>query len=138
MSAGTYNTKQRALILSVLTNNKGVDLTCEEIADMLKCNGTPVGKATLYRYLDKLTVSGEVRKVLSIDGKSATFQLIDKTLSCQNHMHLKCTGCGKLQHLSCEFMYEVNEHIFKHHQFTIDNTQTVILGLCDKCKESGA
>ncbi len=137
MNGNTYNTKQRALILELLINNKGVGLTCEEIADKLKENGTPVGKSTLYRYLEKLINSGDVRKDISLDGKSATFQFVDKAMSCHNHMHLKCTSCGKIAHLSCDFMESVSAHIFDHHQFTVNNTQTVILGLCNDCLGKG-
>lgn len=137
MNGNTYNTKQRALILELLINNKGIGLTCEEIGDKLKENGTPVGKSTLYRYLEKLVSSGEMRKDLSVDGKSAIFHYVDKSMSCHNHMHLKCTSCGKIEHLSCQFMDTVNEHIFEHHKFTINNTKTVLIGVCADCCKNG-
>ncbi|MBQ8504104.1 MAG: transcriptional repressor [Clostridia bacterium] len=134
MSGSTYNTKQKQLIKSVMTDNKDKQLTCEEIADLLKNMGTPVGKTTVYRFLEKLTENGEVRKFIGINGKSTSFQLIDKELKCEEHLHLRCTECGKLFHLGCEFMNGVGEHIQKHHRFRIDNSKTVILGLCENCQ----
>lgn len=133
MANSTYNTKQKQLIKQILTENKEKQLTCEEISDLLKQEGTPVGKTTVYRFLEKLSQSGEVRKLSHTKGKSTTFQYIDKELNCEAHLHLRCSECGKLFHLGCEFMNGVGEHIKKHHRFKIDNSKTVILGLCENC-----
>lgn len=129
----TYNTKQKQLISQILTDNMSKDLTCDEIADILKKNGTPVGKATLYRFLENLSQKGLVRKTVSAGTKSATFQLVDKEMCCDSHLHLKCTECGKLIHLGCDFMNGVSSHLLEHHKFKIDNSQTVILGVCENC-----
>lgn len=137
MSKSVYNTKQKQIIYDFLLENKDRLLTCDEIAYALKNSGTPVGKATLYRYLDSLISIGEVRKISEGDKKGAAYQLLNKELNCKSHMHLKCTECGELQHLSCEFMNAVGEHILSHHNFTIDNAKTVIYGICDKCCERG-
>ena len=46
---------------------------------------------------------------------------------------LKCLGCGKLFHVECDYLDQVQAHIYAHHQFTIDNTKTVLYGLCAGC-----
>lgn len=131
----SYNTKQKQLIRKIMTKNNSRQFTCEEISDLLKKEGTPVGKATLYRFLDKLSETGEVRKFVEPGSKSARFQYIDSQLNCQEHLHMRCIQCGMLFHLGCEFMHGVGEHIQKHHNFKIDNSKTVILGLCEKCSK---
>ena len=131
MRTDTYNTKQKQLIYDLMKNNSEVQFSCEEISYLLKQKGTPVGKTTVYRYLDKLCADGIVRKFS--DTKSATFQFVDSELCCEEHMHLKCTSCGKFTHLGCEFMSSVEKHIMEHHNFKIDNSKTVILGVCEKC-----
>ena len=133
MSGSTYNTKQKRSILQLLENNKERQFSCEELTEELKKTGTPVGKTTVYRYLDSLVKSGQVRKYSDTDSKIAFFQYIDKQLNCQEHMHLRCTRCGELVHLGCDFMCEVGEHILKHHNFRVDNSKTVILGVCENC-----
>ena len=138
MSKIRYNTKQKQLIYDYLLLNKDKLLSCDEISDALKKSGTPVGKATLYRFLDSLVSTGEVRKIIDNDKKSASYQLLDKEMNCHGHMHLKCLGCGELKHLGCDFMSSVGEHIFEHHQFTIDNSKTLIYGFCADCREKGA
>ena len=99
--------------------------------DYLKQKGTPVSKPTAYRYLGKLCEKGVLRKFS--DSKSAAFQYIDSENSCHEHMHLKCLNCGEFIHLGCDFMSKVDKHIFEHHNFKVDNSKTVILGLCEKC-----
>lgn len=137
MSKVTYNTKQKQIIYSFLSENSGELLTCDEIYDSLKKQSNPVGKATLYRFLDILVSSGDARKVIDDNKKCAAYQLLDKELNCDGHMHLKCTGCGSLVHLGCDFMHLVGEHILKHHEFRIDNSKTLIYGLCSKCSGKG-
>lgn len=132
-----YNTKQKQIILDCLMSNSHKLMTCDEISDALKESGTPVGKATLYRFLDSLVLSGDARKLSDDSKKSAAYQLIDKEMDCHSHMHLKCTVCGALIHLGCDFMSDVGEHIFKHHNFIIDNSKTLIYGTCSACSVKG-
>lgn len=135
MSKVTYNTRQKQIIYEFLSNNSDVFMSCDEILDRLKMLGSPVGKATLYRFLDNLVSSGDARKVVDDGKKSAAYRLIDKSMNCDGHMHLKCTGCGCLVHLGCDFMSSVGQHILEHHQFKIDNSKTMIYGLCADCSE---
>lgn len=136
MERTSYNTKQRNLILSFLKSNKDKQLTCDEITSLINFSGSTVGKTTVYRYLIKLSESGEVRRIIDTEDKTARFQYIDKELHCHSHMHLKCISCGEFVHLSCDFMNGVNEHISKHHNFTVDNSKTVIYGICRNCSET--
>lgn len=131
----TYNTKQKKTIEAFLKENVKEQFTCEEISDTLKKRGTPVGKTTVYRYIEKLVHEGKVHKITGGISKSAQFQYIDEGMECHRHMHLKCLKCGEFIHLGCEFLTEVNEHIYEHHRFRVDNSKTVLYGLCDKCSE---
>ncbi len=137
MNKTTYNTKQKKIIYDFLSQNNDRLLTCDEIFDGLKEKCTPVGKATLYRFLDMLVSSGDARKIIDDTRKSAAYQLLNKEMNCDGHMHLKCTSCGSLVHLGCEFMHSVGDHILKHHNFSIDNSKTLIYGLCSKCNGKG-
>ena len=137
MSKTKYNTKQKQLIYDYLVANRDKLQSCDEISDSLKTSGTPVGKATLYRFLDSLVSSGDARKIVDDGKKGAAYQLLDKDMNCHGHMHLKCSNCGSIIHLGCEFMNSVGEHILEHHQFKIDNSKTFIYGLCCECSEKG-
>lgn len=132
--ASTYNTKQKQLILSLLSENHDKQFTCEEIAEMLKSNGTPVGKSTVYRYLIKMQSEGKVRKFTE-NSKSAFFRFVENTEECSGHLHLKCLSCGDFVHLSCTLMDDVSSHLIKDHHFRIDNSKTVLYGLCENCSK---
>lgn len=128
-----YNTSQKEKLMDFLISNSEKHTSVQEISAYLRSEGTPVGTATIYRQLDRLVESGTVRKFI-IDGKtSACYQYIDDTRECKEHFHLKCLRCGKLIHLSCGQLKDINSHIAEHHGFIIDPSQTVFYGKCADC-----
>lgn len=129
--SSTYRTKQGRLVLECFINNKGKHLTIDDICSYLKENGTPVGKTTVYRQVQKLSDEGSVTRY-SVDNESgACFQYSGE--GCKMHFHLKCNKCNKLFHASCDYIESVEQHIFSHHGFTVDNSRTVFYGVCQDC-----
>lgn len=133
MADNGYKTKQRALILECMKLNKEKALTVDEICEELKKADVSVGRTTVYRYVDSLQKNGSVRRFSEEKGKSATYQYVESHSLCQEHLHMKCTNCGKLVHLSCDFMSGVCSHLYEHHRFRVDNSKTTIFGICDSC-----
>lgn len=133
MSETGYKTKQKAVILDCLKNNSDREFTVDGLVELLKSESFAVGRTTVYRYLDYLVKNGDVRKFVSDSTRQATFQYIEHKHECEEHMHLKCIKCGKLIHLSCDFMNGVSEHILSHHNFRLDNAKTTLLGICEDC-----
>lgn len=134
MSDTLYKTKQRENVCDFLKSNPSRSFTVDELYEELKKTETVVGKTTVYRCLDNLVASGKVRKFVSHRGESASYQFVGNHSECAEHFHLKCTECGELIHLSCDYMKEIDKHILGHHDFYVDNTKTVLYGLCGKCK----
>lgn len=132
----SYNTKQGGMILSLLQKQPGKHFTADEIINELAKDGRSVGKATVYRHLDKLIKQGLVRKYIAEEGQSACFEFIDESGNCESHYHLKCSRCGRLLHVECSYLDEVAHHIFEHHGFVISPEKTVLYGMCDKCREA--
>ncbi len=133
--AGEYKTRQREQILAFLMQCGDRHLSAEEVAAHMKEQGNPVGKSTVYRYLDKLVEQGLVRKYYLQAGQGACYQYWEDGKSCREHFHLKCTGCGKLIHVECNYLDEVALHLLEHHGFSVDNTKTVLYGFCKECME---
>lgn len=131
-----YNTKQKERVTSVLKEANGAHLTAEEIVRALEKQGVSVGKTTVYRQLERLIEQGTVRKFFVEEGVSACFQYVSNDAHCHNHYHLKCSVCGKLLHVDCDFLDEVGTHIFAHHGFRISNEKTVLYGVCADCREA--
>lgn len=135
MPNNEYQTKQKQSVLQCLRENSERALTADELTALVHNRGTQVGKTTVYRCLDKLVQSGLVRRFSAGRGQSATFQLMEHHQHCSEHLHLKCTGCGKFIHLECGVMDGVNEHVLEHHGFLIDNQKSLLFGLCSDCLE---
>lgn len=128
----SYKTKQRALVEGVLRENAGRHLTAEEVVDILALGGSPVGRTTVYRCLERLIEEGSVQKYAAAAGESACYQYLADD-GCHEHFHLKCTGCGRLIHIECKHIGELSRHIASEHGFKVDKLKTVLYGLCEEC-----
>ena len=126
-----YNTKQQECVLECLKKNNGKHMTADEIYIVLRQQGNPVGKTTVYRHLEKLTNEGVIRRFTIGDNTSACYQLTDS--HCSEHYHLKCSGCGRLIHIECDYLDELAEHLLKEHSFVLDRCKTVLYGKCSEC-----
>jgi Fur family ferric uptake transcriptional regulator len=126
-----YKTKQREIILKFLQENSNTHINADELAEHLRANGNPVGKSTIYRYLDRLCSESIVRKFITPDGKGSCYQLIQE--DCHYHYHFKCLDCGRLLHIRCSDLDNVSSHILNEHGFTVDLSQTIIYGHCAEC-----
>lgn len=130
-----YKTKQRMAILEFLKRNENAHVTAAMISDHLDQTGTHVGVATIYRHLDRLLESGEVRKY-TVDGTtSACYQYARSDGQCREHFHLKCEKCGRLIHLECSHAMQTFDHLLEDHGFAVDLYRTVFYGQCRECRE---
>ena len=130
-----YKTKQRELILEYMKKCPLPHVTAGDIVLHLKSEGASVGLATVYRQLDRMVESGLVRKFL-LDG-GACYQYVGEDHECREHFHLKCLSCGELLHVDCDFLSTLAPHVLEHHGFDVDNSRTVMYGLCSECREGG-
>ena len=136
MTDSGYKTKQKSVILDFLKKNCDREFTVDGLVELLKAQSVTVGRTTVYRYLDYLVRSGDVRKFVSDKTRQATFQYVEHKHECEEHMHLKCMKCGKLIHLECDFMDEISEHIMDHHGFSLICESSVLYGVCKECKNA--
>lgn len=129
-----YNTKQKTIIIDMLKNNKDRHLTADEMLKILDEMHSPVGKATLYRFLDVLVSTGDLRKYINLDGEKACYQYIEEG-ECHSHYHLKCIECGELIHMDCNHLDKIQAHVLEEHGFDVDPARIVLYGTCSKCRE---
>ena len=123
-----YNTRALSLVLDCLKANEGTPLSAEEITEKLLSRGEQIGKTTVYRNLEKL-----LKKELI-----GSYKNDNTTRYCfcgerDEHIHIICQGCGKLSHLECSHIRELEGHIASSHGFTLDRGKTVLYGLCGEC-----
>lgn len=130
-----YRTKQREIILDYLKKCQNGHVTIDEVTNHLKDEGNKVGRTTIYRYMEKLTSEGLLRKYYIEEGMGACYQYQTEDSACNSHFHLKCTKCGSLFHVDCDFLSHIEEHVYEHHHFKVDNSKTVLYGICENCSK---
>ncbi|MBR2529276.1 MAG: transcriptional repressor [Blautia sp.] len=130
-----YKTKQRKILIDYLETVPGVHITASDVCEYFRGQGSPIGQSTIYRQLESLVDEGILNKYI-IDGNSpACFEYVEedrheKACIC---FHCKCEKCGKLIHLHCDEMEEIQVHLFEKHSFKLDPVRTVFYGLCEEC-----
>ncbi len=132
MDNKSYNTKQRSQLLDYLANHKE---KCFSAKELIKNEEIKLGEATIYRTLAKFVGDGTVKKFISPGSDGALYQYNSDTDECSSHFHLKCIACGELIHMECAMMQEITDHVRLHHGFVIDNSKSVLYGLCTICSE---
>lgn len=138
MASTTYKTKQKTRIMEVLMAHEGRHMTASEVYEELRASGEKIGLTTVYRSLDRLVESGSVRKYTIPDSKSACFEYTrDGSDVPAGEYHCKCLGCGKLIHIHCDQVADLEKHMSEEHGFSIDPGRTVFYGLCSACRERG-
>ncbi len=130
----SYNTRQKEAVLSYLSERRGRHVTAAEIVAHFK-NGA-IGRTTVYRLLDKLTMDGSIRRYTTDGVSGACYQFADGHDGCHNHLHLKCEGCGELVHLECGALDSLERHMLDEHAFKINPLKTVLYGQCDSCSKT--
>ncbi len=136
---GKYRTKQYDELLSYIRTIPGKHFTVNDIHLHFASRGRSIGTATLYRQLDRMVEEGAVNKYI-IDAKSAAcyeYVAHDDQKQQDSHYHFRCKVCGKLMHISCHHIHEMQEHFLQDHHFQIDPMRTVFYGTCEGCLSSG-
>ena len=131
-----YSTEKRTKILEYLSRHKDDAVSVKEIENHIKEDtGTDINVTTIYRYLDKLEKDGKLLKHVGEGGVKATYQFIESSEKCHNHLHMKCTGCGRIYHMDCSFMTDFQKHIYEHHKFLLECKTSMLYGMCHDCSE---
>lgn len=126
-----YHTQQRKLLIDFLQKNCDEAFTIEEIIRSI--GETEISQSTAYRLITKLTVDGIVKRSVRETSRSFVYQYVNNE-KCEGHLHMKCTGCGKVYHLDSGITSTIQNGIRNSTNFEIDS-HTVLLGKCNMCKE---
>ena len=130
-----YKTKQRDILLKYLQKSTG-HITAGDVCEYFKEQGSSIGQSTVYRQLESLVDEGIINKYI-IDGTSpACFEYIGDTCHTDDSVcfHCKCEKCGKLIHMHCDELEEIQHHLYEEHHFKINPMRTVFYGVCEDCQ----
>lgn len=132
----TYQTQQRKILLNFLVSASDRQFTIEEIIEGLNKDGRNIAQSSVYRLMKKLVEEGVVRRHSKGDSRQYVYQIIESK-ECHTHLHLQCTECGKLVHLSHEATKEARQWMKGATGFDLDQEKTYLYGKCVDCKKSG-
>lgn len=130
-----YKTKQREMLLGYFETVPGIHVTAADVCGYFNAQGASIGQSTVYRQLENLVDEGIIKKYI-IDGNSpACFEYVepDGQNDIETCFHCKCEKCGKLFHLHCDELNEMQLHLLMEHHFRLNSVRTVFYGLCEQC-----
>lgn len=131
-----YQTEQKKILLAYMKAHSEETFTIEELCERLKeepavlC--TP-GKSTIYRIMPKLVEEGLVKRLVKEGSRKFLYQMVCGE-HCENHLHMKCSVCGKLYHMEDTESEELLLKVMKKHHFRIDEGMTILFGHCEGCQ----
>lgn len=133
-----YRTRQREELLEYLETVPGVHITVNDVCEYFRSIGRPIGTTTVYRQMESLVDEGLLGKYI-IDGMTpACFEYMPEHANETQHatcFHCKCDRCGKLIHLHCGELEEIQHHLLEEHGFRLNPRRTVFYGICETCAE---
>lgn len=133
----TYNTQQKKELMDFLKKHPERAYTIDEIAAEMKADpdfANPPGKSTIYRLMPGLAGENMVKCFSGGRGTKASYQIMGGE-SCHFHIHLKCTSCGRLLHMSDEASRTISDSLLQSSGFRLDMGRTTLFGLCKGCLE---
>lgn len=128
---GHYKTKQQDAVQGFFAERPERCFTVDEVHAHLAGLGMDVGKTTVYRAITRLCEESALRRyAFSGRGEASCYQ---HNACKDNHLHIRCEGCGELAHMDCQEVEEFCRHIASHHGFQLSEGKTVLVGLCQEC-----
>ena len=94
-----YKTEQRKILLDFFDRNRDKVFSAQQIAKQLE--QFDISLSAVYRNLSALEQAGKVKRQTKIGSREVYYQFVD-CASCQEHIHISCTKCGKIVHLKEE------------------------------------
>ena len=123
-----YDTLHRKEVLSFFIEHECNSFSVDDIESYLP----DIAKSTLYRVIGKLVDEGCLKKCQS-SSRTCLYQYNDKD-RCPYHMHIRCTRCGKVEHLSDIDSNAIKSLVEKDLNFSVSNS-TTLEGLCRECQK---
>lgn len=129
MDENRRNTKQKQIISSVFYSL--YHPTANEVYEEVKKVCPQIGRATVYRFLNRLTLDGEISRIV-LDENVVVY---DKNVI--GHAHFFCKKCGKI--FDVPFTEEIKDFTDKikiTDEYCVENVGFFFTGLCSKCKNN--
>ena len=130
-AAGERVTRQRLLVADTLAR-AGRQLTASEIYDRVRAVERSLGRATVFRTLDRLVEAGVARR-LELEGHVYAYVACEP----EHHHHLSCTVCGRVAEIPESWVQAIARRAEADLGFEIDDGRVDFYGRCSRCRPAG-
>ena len=126
------NTRPRRLIAEKLVElaRSGADFTTDDLWQELRQSEPHLGRATVYRSIEKLVSLGLLNRVEFADG-THHYRVCGEQ---HHHHHLTCTQCHRVVEVDICLPYEQLASIGSSTDFTIEGHSLALFGVCGMCR----
>ena len=128
---GVRLTRQRQILLELI-DQTGQHLDAESLFEMAKQRDPKINRVTVYRTLKMLKAGGLVDELdlMHHDGDQHYYETRLK----QEHAHVICLRCGKIEEFFGDLLQEMRDQIESHFGFKIVLARTEVGGYCSHCQ----
>ena len=124
---GVRLTPQRLAIATALAQT-GKETSAQELYDRVRKKHAYIGRATVFRSLDRLVSAGLAQR-LERPGHVSAYVWCEPG----HHHHLICTTCRTVEDLGEESVAPLIESIARHRGFRVDHATLDFYGECRNC-----
>lgn len=125
-----YMTKQRRVLLSFFESHPDEIFSALQIVQQL--DEDIISISAVYRNLTALEEDGLLRRHAKSGAREVYYQYVACD-HCKGRIHLSCTKCDKLFHISPDHQRQLFAQMFQLEGFYLDAEATVLYGICPQC-----
>jgi len=127
-AAGERVTQQRLVVADALTR-AGRQLTAAELYEIVRETQPSLGRATVFRTVERLVDAGVARR-LELDGHVYAYVACEP----EHHHHLACTQCGRVEEIPESWVKPIAARAAERLGFEIDDARVDFYGRCSDCR----
>lgn len=120
------NTIQLSLVLEAV-RQLNCHATAAQIYEVIVSGHPHISRGTVYRNLNRLAATGEIRKI-ETPGGPERFEC-----RCEEHYHARCIRCGQIFDVEMDYLIDLETGIRDAHGFEISGHDIMFRGTCPLC-----
>lgn len=121
-------TIQCALVLETVKKlNRHV--TADEVFYEITKEHPNIGRGTVYRNLQRLCETGELRKIEVPEGADCYDRILTP------HYHIRCSVCGKMFDVDMPYIEGLESNVKDMHGFSEVSHDIMFKGICPSCRD---
>ena len=122
------NTVQQKIVSEAVNELKN-HASADEIYEYVSKKYPSIGRATVYRVLQRLSDDGKIKKIEVPKGA----ERFDH--NCSNHYHIKCKICGGIFDVDMPHLSDLESNIKNKNGFIVTDHNIIFTGICPDCQK---